>query len=191
MKLPWWTVPLALLGGLALGIGFSFLHFNAQVRALQAKGDSVATAAAHATARADSEHAAVAVIVAQRDSVEQRAKDVAATADRRVQIFHDALHETVAHDSAASAQLDSLTNAFAADTLARNNAIVAADAKVNFLTNENAQLLATVHALNGQIQGLNAAIQKLNAPPPLALKILKGASYVGALAIGYEVGKGR
>ena len=188
-SLPWWTVPLALVGGLALGIGFSFLRFNKQVSALKARGDSVAAVAAQATARADSEHAAVVAIVAQRDSVEQHAKSVAVTADRRVKAFHDALHATVAHDSAASAELDSLTAAFAADTLARNNAITAADAKVNFLTNENAQLLATVHALNGQIQGLNAEIQKLNAPPSLALKILKGASYVGTAIAAYEVGK--
>lgn len=47
----------------------------------------------------------------------------------------------------------------------------------------------SLHAQSRAIADLNARIQALHPRPTLALKILKGASYVAAVVVGYEAGK--
>lgn len=162
MRVPLWSFALVFV--LGAGVSYAATHWrdNAQIVALQQHTDSVAAAAAQEAARADAEHAAVRAIVAQRDSAEQHAKAAAATADKRVTAFHDALHAALASNLQATALLDSMTAAHQQEVTGLQNAVTAADAKVNVLTQENAELVADVHTLNGQLQDLNARIQALN-----------------------------
>jgi hypothetical protein len=153
---------LALIAGAAASYAVTHWRDNAKIVALQAHADSVAATANRSDSLARIAHDSALAAIAKLDQIERTAEAQERAAQKRVAVFHAALHVMVDSNVVMKAALDSLEQAHAGEVTALEQAKAATDAKVLILSAENASLLRTVAALDGQVQDLNRRIQALN-----------------------------
>lgn len=149
--------------GVAGGIWFSRWSTNKQIAQLKQHGDSAAAHARAVDSIATATHDSLLKARTKLDQIEHAAEAGVASAEHRVEIFHDALHKLADTNTVLLAAIDSSERAHADKEAELQRGKDAADAKVLILGVENASLLRQVHDLSGQVQSLNAEIQKVNS----------------------------
>lgn len=177
---------IALLLGMASGVGLSYFHWNSQLTALQDHSDSVAIASS-----AIDSSLRVRIKVAN-DSLKKLA---ARKPTVIIQVASSAVDSLARDLVVAKSAADSIpllvgqVSQLQIEVASLKSSITIGEAETRVWQIRALKAERDVHDLNGQIQDLNGRLQALHAPPGLAIKILKGASYVVTAIVAYEVGK--